>query len=190
VESGVTSVAPADPAIAGSIGVMQQTEKTYRVSCTKAGERKLAVWGVPPEEVLILRDARDQKSTIFWGHRTEKTRSDLVAMGIDEDLIDEHGGKDAQLEGNPERVARNPGENPGAAAEAGEANEKILYVESYVRIDADGDGRAELRKICTIGPGHHIATATASASPSTDARCRSGRRTPSRTRSSASRCST
>ena len=33
---------------------------------------------------------------------------------------------------------------------------RILYVESWVRIDKDGDGIAELRKVCSIGNSHHI----------------------------------
>jgi hypothetical protein len=43
----------------------------------------------------------------------------------------------------------------GNDPEAGEANDKILYVEGYPKIDFDGDGEAELRKVCTIGPGFY-----------------------------------
>ena len=33
---------------------------------------------------------------------------------------------------------------------------KVLYVENYIRVDFDGDGIAELRKICTAGDGTRI----------------------------------
>jgi hypothetical protein len=39
--------------------------------------------------------------------------------------------------------------------EMGKANTKVLYVEALMRIDYNGDGVAELRKICTIGPAYY-----------------------------------
>src|SRR6266550_7305309 len=36
----------------------------------------------PPEEVLISRDARTREDATFLGHRTEKTNSELLAMGV------------------------------------------------------------------------------------------------------------
>jgi hypothetical protein len=36
------------------------------------------------------------------------------------------------------------------------AMKKVLYVENYIRVDYDGDGIAELRKICTAGDGKKI----------------------------------
>ena len=39
--------------------------------------------------------------------------------------------------------------------EMGEANRKILYCEAYITMDYDGDGIAELRKVCTVGPTYH-----------------------------------
>jgi hypothetical protein len=36
------------------------------------------------------------------------------------------------------------------------AQRRVLYTESYIRLDQDGDGVAELRKICTMGPSYKI----------------------------------
>jgi hypothetical protein len=57
------------------------------------------------------------------------------------------------IQGNEEYIARREGVGDTADREpsAGEANEKVLYIESYINLDADGDGKAELRKICTLG---------------------------------------
>jgi hypothetical protein len=110
---------------------------------------------IPPEELIFNRETRSLEDATFVGHRMEKTRGELIAMGIDEKDIDEHGGKDSQLTHNEEYIARQPSEITGDSEDAGKANDKILYVEGYYRIDYDGDGIAELRRICTIGAGHY-----------------------------------
>src|SRR3990167_5514834 len=40
--------------------------------------------------------------------------------------------------------------------ELGEANRRIIYCETYFRVDMDGYDVAELRKICTIGDQYHV----------------------------------
>jgi hypothetical protein len=34
--------------------------------------------------------------------------------------------------------------------------QRVLYIESWIKVDYDGDGLPELRKICTLGDGHTI----------------------------------
>ena len=115
------------------------------------------VWAIPPEEFIITRDARTVEEALFVGHRTRKTRGELVAMGISDKDIDEHGGDDPSLQDNEEAIARTVDEiGKGDAPEAGAANDKILYVEGYARIDVDGDGYAELRKVNCIGGAYHV----------------------------------
>lgn len=116
-----------------------------------------ARWDViPPEEFLYNRESRNRDTATALWHRTRKTRGELIAMGISEKMIDEHGGDDPAVKDNVEVFARNPAEM-GASQEqdAGKANEKHLYCEGVARIDFDGDGIAELRKICALGPGHY-----------------------------------
>lgn len=112
---------------------------------------------VPPEEFLYNRSARSMADAVLIAHRTRKTRGELIEMGVKEKDIDEHGGPDPQLDDNVAAQARDPEQQPsGTEEEQGEANQGILYVESYVRMDEDGDGIAELRRICTIGPQYHV----------------------------------
>lgn len=114
------------------------------------------VWTVPPEEFFYNRKARSLDDAIIVGHRMRKTRSDLIALGIDPEVIDEHGGHDPNLEDNEEVIARNPLGDVQGEEQTTEEAEGILYVESWTRaFDTDGDGVAELRRICTIGPGYH-----------------------------------
>ena len=134
------------------------TTPLYSVELTRTVKDGRARYtAVPPEEIIFGRDTRsfEPGGFTFVGHRMEKTRGELIAMGISEEDIDEHGGKDAQLTQNEEYIARQPSEITGADDEAGKANDKVLYVEGYYHLDYDGDGIAELRRICTIGPAHY-----------------------------------
>lgn len=119
-----------------------------------------ARWDViPPEEFLYNREARqDPRQAIALWHRTRKTRGELIALGIDPKVIEEHGGDDPAITASLEAQARQFDGVVGATGEdeeGGKANEKHLYCEGFARIDYDGDGIAEVRKICALGPGHY-----------------------------------
>lgn len=122
---------------------------------TSAGRAKIAA--VPPEELVINRDARSVSSARLIAHRAMVTASDLVALGYDPDFIQEHVGS-SSLDTNAEALARvgNKFMN-GQQNEADPATRRILYTEGYFRADRDGDGIAELLKFCTIGDNHEVA---------------------------------
>jgi hypothetical protein len=117
----------------------------------------LKLWALPPEEMIYNREARSVEEALFIAHRTEKTHGDLIAMGIDAKIVKEHGGPEPTLRTNPEYIARTEHVSTlGLDPPAGEANDKTSYIEGYARIDYDGDGIAELRRITTIGPGRYV----------------------------------
>jgi len=113
---------------------------------------------VPPEEFLIARNARDLDTADYVGHRKLMTISELVAMGYDKDEIEQYGGEGDTFDINNEAQVRNPAilsflnntDNPDKTLE------RVYYVESYMRVDKDGDGIAELRRVCTIGNAAHV----------------------------------
>lgn len=114
---------------------------------------------VPPEEFIAVRETRSLRSrdVVFVAHQTRLTTGELIAMGIDEKVIKEHGGDDPALRDDELALERNPESGTGTEdVEAGEANRRHLYIEGYTRIDYDGDGIAELRKVCTLGPTHYV----------------------------------
>ena len=43
---------------------------------------------VPPDEFVLSKSARNFDKPTFIGHRSPKTRSDLVLMGFDRDQVD------------------------------------------------------------------------------------------------------
>jgi hypothetical protein len=119
---------------------------------------------VPPEEFLFNRQARRLDKAIIVAHRTEKTRGQLIAMGVKGKDIDAHAGAGEgsfALRGNAEEIARlDTGKHSSGSGfnndpELGKANDKILYTEAWMTVDYDGDGVAELRRICTIGTTYY-----------------------------------
>lgn len=110
---------------------------------------------VPPEEVLISRDARSREDATFIAHQTEKTRGELIAMGVDPKIIDEFGGPSTELRDSQEEIARRGGLVADTRA-TDETSVRHLWIESYPYLDVDGDGEAELVRCRSIGPGCHL----------------------------------
>jgi hypothetical protein len=132
---------------------------TFTVELTRTVKDGMAKWEpVPPEELLYTRDERSPDTASALFHRTRKTRGELISMGISEKDIDEHGGDDPSVRDNDEASARNTDQmaSDGDDDENGKANQKHLYCEGFARIDYDGDNIAELRRVCALGPDHHI----------------------------------
>jgi hypothetical protein len=81
--------------------------------------------------------------------------SELVEMGYDYDEVEGYATYDDDFQFNPEANVRNP-----TLSDYDVSNDptmrRALYIESYVKMDVDGDNRAELRRICTIGESYEI----------------------------------
>jgi hypothetical protein len=138
---------------------MASSQETYEVKVRRTKKsRKYLVECIPPEEFIIARNARDLDTADYVGHRKLVTVSELVAMGYDKDEVEQYGGQGDTFDINTEAQVRNPAilsflnnaDNPDKTLE------RVFYVESYIRVDKDGDGIAELRRVCTIGNGTHI----------------------------------
>ena len=128
---------------------------SLRVRYTTRRER-IDLENVPPEEFLMSARAKSIEDARMVGHRTKKTISDLVAMGYDEDEIREHGGSGDPYD-DEEEVLRHQnmdGGNPDGSDD--DTLDEVEVVEVFMRVDFDGDGIAERRRILSIGPGYHI----------------------------------
>ena len=118
---------------------------------------KVCIDAIPPEEVLISRDARTIETAEYVAHRKVCPVSDLVAMGYDrEEMLDHAGAGKYDNETYNETVARNPFSEPSGTDRPDEDMQNVLYVEHYVLYDLDEDGVAERVKVCTIGNGCEI----------------------------------
>ncbi|WP_245487357.1 portal protein [Rhizobium leguminosarum] len=105
---------------------------------------------VPLEEFLIHPDALDIEESPIVGINQRLRRSDLVAMGYDRDKIDKlpAAGSDTDKE-EEEYVRRRDIADDDESTQR--ALQEIEYYELYVRVDADDDGIAELRRIVYAG---------------------------------------
>jgi hypothetical protein len=112
---------------------------------------------VPPEQFLIDNEAMSIDDAIYVGRRRLVTVSDLVSMGYDRNDVEMNAGTGG-FEMNQEVIVRNPADQSffGITQTSDETTDKVFYVESYIRIDKDGDGIAELHRVCTIGNGAYI----------------------------------
>ncbi len=134
------------------------TVPTYTVSIRRERVRNQpVVYAVPGEEFIRSRSARTLEDSPIVGRRRLMTRSDLVAMGIPGDWIDQYSGMEGEIGfyENAELSEREPDKDQ-RVAEYNEDLARTLYTESYIRIDRDGDGIAELLKIPSVGWSHMI----------------------------------
>jgi len=120
---------------------------------TKDG--RVHVMAVPPEELLLDRRARSFDDATIIAHRQMATVADLLAMGYDQDEIDENISS-SDLDSNDEYLARQPLSTTFGDTVANPMQQRVLYIEAYSRIDYDGDGLPELRKICCMGSGYKV----------------------------------
>ena len=112
---------------------------------------KVKVENVPPEEFLIQRTAKSIEDATFVAHRVMKTRSDLIEMGFDREVVENLPTSNNILLNN-ERLTRLSDIDQTPLNEGSEdATQDIEIYECYVKTDYDGDGVAELRKVIVAG---------------------------------------
>ena len=121
---------------------------------TKDG--RIRIMAVPPEELVLDRRARSFEDASIIAHRQMATVEELLKMGYEMDEIEENISS-TDLDSNDEYLARQPlSTTMGAADSLNPTQRRVLYVEAYIRVDFDGDGIAELRKICCMGSGYTV----------------------------------
>lgn len=117
----------------------------------KCYEGKVKIENVPPEEFLIQRNAKTIADANFVAHRTTKTRTELIQMGYDAEIIASLPHSQ-EIIFNSEKLTRYSDIDEYPFASSPDASTDAIDVfECYVRLDYDGDGLAELRKITVIG---------------------------------------
>jgi hypothetical protein len=152
MQPGIQNIDP----ITGQPGPMQQpmVHDVEIKRTTKSGRVK--IMAVPPEELILSRKARSFHDGSIISHRQMATVADLVAMGYDQDEIEENISS-TDLDSNDEYLARQPlSTTIGSGDSLNPMQRRVLYCESYMNIDYDGDGIPELRKICSMGSGYKV----------------------------------
>lgn len=140
------------------VGPLEVFDVKLRVRC-KTG--KLVAIPVPAEEVRVSKRCRGSlQDSPFTEHVTKKTRSELIEMGMDRDFVDQLPAY-GQNDNDAEKYARDSLDEESTdqlgQALADRSMDEIEFCEAFIRLDYDGDGVAELRKVVTcanrIPPG-------------------------------------
>ena len=128
----------------------------YDVEIKRQRKRnRVKIETMPPEEFLVDAAATSLDDAMIVGHRTMATVSSLVALGYDRKMLEEHLSDEVAFTGTDEYWARY---NDRASMSPLSAYERrrVLYVEAWCYVDYDGDGIAELRRVCTVGDGYKV----------------------------------
>ena len=152
----------ADP-LAGQEGQVELNYVNVRIKKT-IDKSRVKIDIIPPENFRISKDATSIEDAFFIGVQTEMSRSELRKLYPDmaseikewDDLVGEEWVGSASY--SEDAAARK--EITGQAYWNGrtqedtiplEANRNVILTESWINVDRDGDGIAELKHIITVG---------------------------------------
>jgi hypothetical protein len=116
---------------------------------------------VPPEEFFFSPEARDRDSAEMLAHLRPVPASELIAMGIDKDLVDKHKGRvrHTQTGDDLEAARRFDGEQREQLLdERDESRDECWFGEVYIEADMseEQDGTTSLLKVRVIGDNHEV----------------------------------
>lgn len=115
---------------------------------------RVVIEATPTEELRVSRNCRGSlRDADFVEHVTTVTRSKLLEMGMDYDFVDKLAASDSSQTTNQVDQARDSVDESGSIIRTSFGDrtmDYIDYTEAYIRVDYDGDGKAELRKIVTV----------------------------------------
>ena len=136
-------------------GIQAQPPKMlFDVVCKRVKTAgKIQIDNVPPEEFLISRNAKDIQTARFCAHRVQRTISELKSMGYKN--VDNISGDDQSQGLNMERIGRLSWNDENAYLSneitMDDSQKTVWVTEAYIRVDQDGDGVSEVRKVTVAG---------------------------------------
>lgn len=126
------------------------------VLMVKDSKGKVCIAPVPPEEfgVSARHTSISLQDVDFCYHRTQKTPAELKAAGYDVSGLIGTAYEDSSQESSSEWLARRRFAEesfPEESFPSDPSTQPYWVTEAYIRIDADGDGLAELLKVVVCG---------------------------------------
>jgi len=145
--SGDGSPPPVDDGIRYDV-VVRRTKRSGRIR----------VAPVPPDEFLMDRRAVGLDEAPFVAHRVRRTVSELIEMGYPRAVVmDLPIGNGEEGDFSLERLERFQDEDEwpwrDGEMQIDPSMREVWITETYLRVDYDGDGVAELRRITVAGEG-------------------------------------
>jgi hypothetical protein len=121
----------------------------------KRQQGRVKLMAVAPENIIVSPEAMNEDDADFIAHVEIKRVSDLVAMGYDaaqfEDLAETNALALDDIDGLTRRERQGDMRFESELSALDKSLKRVWYAECYVRVDYDGDGIAELRKVCVAG---------------------------------------
>ena len=118
---------------------------------------RVKIESVPPEDILVSKRATSMEDCNFIAHRVYKTRSELIDMGYDAKIVNDLPVTDEEVF-NTESVVRRSYDDASTDLNVStlDPSQSVVNVtECYIKVDMDGDGIAELRKVTVGGNGYN-----------------------------------
>ena len=112
---------------------------------------------VPPEEILVSPRAKNLDDCNFIAHRVTKTVSELIDMGFNKKDVESLPSSEDSVF-NTEATTRRSYDDPTMDIDITNIDPSMRNVqitECYMKVDMDGDGIGELRKIIVGGSGYN-----------------------------------
>jgi hypothetical protein len=135
------------------------SEPTYNLTIKRTRNKGyLRHAAIPPEQFIYSRNATSLDDGTLVGERRYETVSSLIAMGFDPELVRSKAGNEGELSFNAEALLRLPQQMDRIYNAEDESQKSVYFVDVLMRVDADGDGVAELRHIQAIGDELEIVT--------------------------------
>lgn len=124
----------------------QQPAMLHDVEVKEIGKKRgVCIDNVPPEQFLIDRYAKRADQAACLGEMRRYTRSDLVAMGYPKSKVD--AISDYTLRSNDIMFIRGDESMENARSSREGAMEEVSLFYGFVKVDYDGDGIAEWRRV-------------------------------------------
>lgn len=137
------------------VGAEAVTETVFDAKFRRVAKSgRCAVDNIPPNEYRISNDANrlNPARARMVGHERTVTRSDLLEMKFDEKKVQALTPQKQTIESTEEASRKNKTDDQKTPPERlDKSQDEFLLREAYIRVDRDGDGRAELKQVFTVG---------------------------------------
>jgi hypothetical protein len=136
-------------------GVPTEASDTETIVTRKSKRTKWNLHAIPPEEFLINQTATCVDDAYIVAHRAPKRIAELIALGFSYDEL-----KDLDLDDDTtekgEREDRAIDLDDESSPNIDPTSRLVTFTEAYLRIDSDGDGLAELRRLSLGGTKYKL----------------------------------
>lgn len=137
-------------------GEQDNSDGTYTVTLnTVVPDGRVKIEVIPPEEYKVSPYSRTTATATYQAHVPSNiTRSDLIEMGFDPEIVDTLPAYSGEGREAGREQARYQDERYGSAdrqlGTPHKSQEILPLRDEYIRVDYDGDGVAELRRVVRV----------------------------------------